>query len=631
MRTPALLAALAASLAFAVEPPPPPPPAPPPAPEVKTEPGEHGQAWLGGAGLNRVRSAFVANRSLAVTLRGGFLHVPQLTVPAGVDEYRSTQFAVAYSPYEWLEISGMLRSATMEQPASPAGNYWLVNDFFLKAKGSKTFANGMIGLGAELYLRMPPPLFRADPVWQGLSPGVGGLFSYDLAKAGVPLLFHVNTAFFLDQSVDFDGATVDLTRRFALDIVTYNQWRSNLGIEGRFVVGPVGLRPFLEYSVDVLLGAPGAPPMRLSPGVRVLPWRGLHLDALVEIGLTRVTAPGVYPVAPWHLQFAIGWQTGVDPTGAPVGPAPVVERVVEKEKIVAAGPTTGRVTGLVTDAATKKPIEEAIVQSPGRNRLLTEADGRYALEGIEPGPVKVVVSKAGYEPRELTGQVDRGGLLTLNAALPALPPEPPKPMVLRGTVLSEADKPVVATLAVPSGGVAGKSKDNGEFELTVPSGEHTIDVSATGFLAQARRVVGKPGDSVVVDFVLKPVPKQTLVVLKKDKIEIKKQVHFATNRDVILPDSAPLLDQVASTIVSNPNLTMIRIEGHTDDQGDDGYNLDLSNRRANAVMRALVERGVTTERLKAVGFGETKPIADNKKPAGRAQNRRVEFMIEEQR
>jgi len=130
--------------------------------------------------------------------------------------------------------------------------------------------------------------------------------------------------------------------------------------------------------------------------------------------------------------------------------------------------------------------------------------------------------------------------------------------------------------------------------------------------------------------VLKAVPKQSLVVLKKDKIEIKKQVHFATGRDVILPDSAPLLDQVAAIILEHDKLKVIRVEGHTDDQGDDSFNLELSQRRANSVMRALQERGVDGARLKAIGYGETKPVADNKKPAGRALNRRVEFMIEAQ-
>jgi outer membrane protein OmpA-like peptidoglycan-associated protein len=58
--------------------------------------------------------------------------------------------------------------------------------------------------------------------------------------------------------------------------------------------------------------------------------------------------------------------------------------------------------------------------------------------------------------------------------------------------------------------------------------------------------------------------------------------------------------------------------------------MDLSNRRAKSVMRSLLERGIEPKRLRAVGYGETKPIQSNKTNAGRAKNRRVEFMIEEQ-
>jgi outer membrane protein OmpA-like peptidoglycan-associated protein len=325
----------------------------------------------------------------------------------------------------------------------------------------------------------------------------------------------------------------------------------------------------------------------------------------------------------------LGWQMGVDPTA---GGTAIVEKVVEKEKLVsvAQAPTTGRVQGQVTDADTKKPLAEAVVQVPGRNRILTEADGRFVLEAIEPGPVKVVATKPGYEPREMNGKVDKGGLLTLNVSLPPLPPEPPKPMAVRGSVLNEQEKPIVATISIAAAGVSQKSNATGEFTFSVPAGEQIVEASAAGYLTQAQRLTGEPGDSLVVNFVLKPVPKQSLVVLKKDKIEIKKQVHFATNRDVILPDSAPLLDEVAATILEHDNLKLIRIEGHTDDQGDDSHNLDLSNRRAMSVLRALRERGVAESRLKSVGYGETKPIADNKKPAGRALNRRVEFMIEQQ-
>ena len=80
-------------------------------------------------------------------------------------------------------------------------------------------------------------------------------------------------------------------------------------------------------------------------------------------------------------------------------------------------------------------------------------------------------------------------------------------------------------------------------------------------------------------------------------------------------------------IMDNPELTSIRIEGHTDSDGPDGYNMKLSQRRAEAVVAHLAGGGVSAERLEAVGYGETEPIDTNKTPEGKAANRRVEFTI----
>jgi outer membrane protein OmpA-like peptidoglycan-associated protein len=77
---------------------------------------------------------------------------------------------------------------------------------------------------------------------------------------------------------------------------------------------------------------------------------------------------------------------------------------------------------------------------------------------------------------------------------------------------------------------------------------------------------------------------------------------------------------------SHPTL-VLEVEGHTDSQGDDLYNLELSQRRAQAVVDYLVAKGVPRAQLQAQGFGETKPIADNRTKEGRAQNRRVVFTI----
>jgi outer membrane protein OmpA-like peptidoglycan-associated protein len=123
--------------------------------------------------------------------------------------------------------------------------------------------------------------------------------------------------------------------------------------------------------------------------------------------------------------------------------------------------------------------------------------------------------------------------------------------------------------------------------------------------------------------------KQTLIVVRKDHIELKQQIHFSPNRDRILKDSFPVLRQVARALKDAPGV-MIRIEGHTDNVGSRDHNRKLSQRRADAVKEFLVRQGVLRARMVAEGFGQTRPIAPNTNRAGRAANRRVEFRMIEQ-
>jgi uncharacterized repeat protein (TIGR01451 family) len=117
------------------------------------------------------------------------------------------------------------------------------------------------------------------------------------------------------------------------------------------------------------------------------------------------------------------------------------------------------------------------------------------------------------------------------------------------------------------------------------------------------------------------------VRLEASRILILDKVYFATAKDVILPKSFDLLKQVAAVLKANPQVELLRVEGHTDDQGKDAANLNLSQRRANNVRAFLIREGIAGERLEAVGYGETKPVDTNKTAAGRENNRRVEFNI----
>jgi len=111
-----------------------------------------------------------------------------------------------------------------------------------------------------------------------------------------------------------------------------------------------------------------------------------------------------------------------------------------------------------------------------------------------------------------------------------------------------------------------------------------------------------------------------------NQLKLPAQVEFESRSDELKPDSESVLHIVKNYLNEKSSITTLRIEVHSDSQGGGAYNQQLSERRALSVGRWLVSRGVDCKRLIAVGFGETKPIADNTTPGGRAQNRRVAFV-----
>jgi OOP family OmpA-OmpF porin len=120
--------------------------------------------------------------------------------------------------------------------------------------------------------------------------------------------------------------------------------------------------------------------------------------------------------------------------------------------------------------------------------------------------------------------------------------------------------------------------------------------------------------------------KYTLVEVRKDRIVIKQQVHFQTAKWAILPDSYALLDQVVQVLRDYPKMR-VSVEGHTDSVGGELANMKLSQARAASVRTWIIGKGIASDRLEAVGYGTTKPIASNKTEKGRSQNRRTEFRI----
>lgn len=110
------------------------------------------------------------------------------------------------------------------------------------------------------------------------------------------------------------------------------------------------------------------------------------------------------------------------------------------------------------------------------------------------------------------------------------------------------------------------------------------------------------------------------------KFTISSDLLFPTNSSYLTEKAKAELDKLAA-ILKNDKVSNVRVEGHTDATGTVEYNQWLSEKRANSVKKYLADAGTTDSRIKAVGVGQTKPVAENKTPEGRQKNRRVEVVI----
>jgi OOP family OmpA-OmpF porin len=116
-------------------------------------------------------------------------------------------------------------------------------------------------------------------------------------------------------------------------------------------------------------------------------------------------------------------------------------------------------------------------------------------------------------------------------------------------------------------------------------------------------------------------------VITANRLELPAPIGFAADSTTLTAESAPALAHIAAFLANKPAISTLRIEAHSDDQGDAAAALALTRSRALAVVTALVARGVARERLIAVGFGASKPVADAATPEGRAANRRIVAQI----
>jgi outer membrane protein OmpA-like peptidoglycan-associated protein len=493
--------------------------------------------------------------------------------------------------------------------------------------------------------------------------------SFDLrhspATANVPLRFHINFGYVLDNSIDLlpagqcAGSTTDdaCIRSRVVETFGYGINPSRFKLAAAvdaplaFAHDRVGLDLIFEYHVDIAVGdgdtvvgnavrsafAPGDIADRvdgqsqqyLTFGARVRPVAGLVLDAGLDVGLSSFGFRYGSPLPTWNVLLGAAYAYDA---GAGRGRTKVVTKTITRE--VARGFVRGKVHGIVRDAVSKKPLAGAIVHYTSRRATaqLTGDDGSFLSPGFAPGPILLEVARDDYEPVKLETSIAADGETPLEVLLT---PKPPAATELRVKVSDEAGMPV-GTAEVRLTNVSSAAVVDAEptgmagFTAKLGPGDWLLEVTGNGSLAKQRTVTVVANQPQNVEVVLRKKPTSSHVTLGRNEIVIKGTIHFGTNNAELRPDGEQILDEVADVMAKHPELKKIRVEGHTDNRGNPDKNLQLSKARAAAVVAYLVKVGVDASRLESQGYGATQPLVPNMTPAQRAKNRRVAFKIVDQ-
>lgn len=471
----------------------------------------------------------------------------------------------------------------------------------------------------------------------------------------IPLRTSLNLSYMIDNSAAIiadtekaRGTPITRIERFGLGINRVDQFDVNLGVE-TFIVND-RIRPFAEFSLvgaanrqgyachtknpsaDNCLANDTDVPTIMTLGARFFPWRGLSLTAAVDIGMTGVQnfIEELAPNAPYMVYIGAGW-------GFDTWERPPVEKIktVEK-KVEGKAPIRGHIKGFVHEKDKTEGVAGAVVawdNHPELTALYTGPDGRFTTQELASGNYTFNIKADGFKDGQCAAEIPKSGAdVQLDCPLEALP----RVGTLLGHVRDGETNGPVPNATVKYRDSSGKelsitadSTGGFRFEGVAP-GEGEISVEAPDYLAYVDKANVKVRQENTFDPVIRHKPKNALVTVGEKEITIKQQIQFALDQDVILPESTPLLLEIADVLIKNPRIKRVEVQGHTDNTGTPEHNQDLSERRANSVRNWLVQHGVSPDRLVAKGYGQSKPLVPNVTTANKAKNRRVQFIILEQ-
>lgn len=499
---------------------------------------------------------------------------------------------------------GSLRAAAMIAPVTPSGS-------------------GGFGLGIVPWVDLPTATSAKNFGYSGLA---GGAKAAATVEAGaltvtgdVGMHFRPKLTGF-DNLVGADGLTGGLAVGYALGDTTGFQLEANvdyalLSSDDRAGL-PASASNWSESPAEVLFSVRG----RTAAGAHWLAGAGTALTAGIGAPKYRIFVGGGFGAVS-ESTVVVGDRDGdgiLDDLDQCPDEAEVFNEYKDDDGCEDA---LGMLTVEAQDYGQQVPGVDVTITGMGEVRTITTAAEPVPTDGLMPGAYDVRTMDTRYEGN-VQIRISPGEnhvILEVYSMLPG------SIQVQANDESGNAIPGAVVTVAAPGGG-SGKEMTVGTGGLgvmEVPPGYYSVFVQADGYGIARQDITIESEQTEEMTFVLSA-PKAEVT---SKRIEIAEKVFFAVGSANIESRSHGLLDEVANVVMRNADIKSLEIQGHTSSEGGADMNQELSEQRAAAVKRYLVDRGVAEHKLEAKGFGSSDPLVKETTEADRAKNRRVEFVI----
>jgi hypothetical protein len=409
----------------------------------------------------------------------------EAVLDAGDAHHRAlTRLALGYAALPWLALAARLDGRFDAHSGAGGGDSGFVAHSQLLARGMLAVSS-RAHVGAEAAVRFPG---ASDPV-RGLSATSGDLRALlGITIPDAALSLGSAFGFRLDRArhgVE-DPARLSLHDRVGLGAAGSNAVLLGVAVERRFA----SFALLGEWSWDLHVGdaAPDAlaSPMRLSAGARLFANDALQVQLLAGVSPSdrpELTASGPLQVVEprFWITSTVSFYFNATPTAmpSPTAPPPVAPPPA------APAPVYGMIAGRALDAAGSAPLSGVSIAVDGRDAVLTDAEGRFAIDQLPEGVLELRVSAPGFRAVGARASVIAGETAELDVALERELPEGQ----LHGTVRGFDGAPLVARIHVKPIGAVVESAQDGSFELDVAPGMYRVVISAPGYRSQERPVV----------------------------------------------------------------------------------------------------------------------------------------------